>query len=286
MKGFNGVFSRNNLPKLKNGAYIINLDHNKNTGTHWVVIFVEKDEVIYFDSFGVECIPKEIMKRIEHGSLGNKHIKTNIFRIQDNNSIMCGYFCILFIEYILNDKTLNEFFMKKTFGFKSLILKMMETINLEFKELLEDQSNYRLNEINNIKDYFNEEIQYQQSFTNKLTKYLTVFDYSNKILTLFSGTNIFSNVKNKQLLGLITSEFSLSFSLSFGIIIKLQQETNLRKKKHNKLLYLAKNKLDCIEMLISNSIRDGITSHDEFLEILKEKEEYNGLKNEDKIENA
>ena len=104
---------------------------------------------------------------------------------------------------------------------------------------------------------------------------MTVFDYSNKILTVvltvFSGTNIFSSVKNEELLGLITSAFSLSFSLLFRIIIKLQQETKLRKKKHNKLLYLAKNKLDCIEMLISNSIKDGIISHDDFLEILKEK---------------
>ena len=104
---------------------------------------------------------------------------------------------------------------------------------------------------------------------------MTVFDYYNEILTVvltvFSGTNIFSNVENKQLLGLITSVFSLPFSLSFGLIIKLQQETKLRKKNHNKLLHLAKNKLDYIEMLISNSIRDGIISHDEFLEILKEK---------------
>ena len=167
---------------------------------------------------------------------------------------------------------------------------MIETINLEFKELIEDQSNYRLCEISQIKNYFSEEIQYQQYLTNKLSKYLTVFDYSNKILTVvltvFSGTNVFSNVIDKQLLGLITSVFSLSFSLSFGIIIKLQQETKLRKKKHNKLLYLAKNKLDFIEMLISNSIKDGIISQDEFLEILKEKKEYNGLKNEDKIENV
>ena len=140
---------------------------------------------------------------------------------------------------------------------------MIEIINLE------DQSNYRVSEINQIKNYFSEEIQYQQSLTNKLSKNLTVFDYSNKILTVFltvfSGTNIFSNVNNKQSLGLITSVFSLSFSLSFGIIIKLQQETKLRKKKHNKLLYLAKNKLDCIEILISNSIKDGIISHDVFL---------------------
>ena len=158
----------------------------------------------------------------------------------------------------------------------------LETIKLE------DQSHYRLSEISKIKDYFNEEIQYQQFLTSKLSKYLTVFDYANKILTIvlivFSGTNIFSNVKNKQLLGLISSTFSLLVFLSFGIVIKLKQETKLRKKKHKRLLYLAKSKLDCIEMLISNSIKDGIIEHDEFLEILKEEKEYNCLKNEDKVE--
>ena len=98
----------------------------------------------------------------------------------------------------------------------------METINIELKELLEDQSNYRLSKRSQIKNDFNEEIQYQQSLT-------TVFNYSYKILTVvfivLSGTNIFSNVNNEQLLGLITSVFSLSFSLSFGIIIKFQQQS-------------------------------------------------------------
>ena len=107
-KRFNSVYSRNNLPKLKNGTYAIILDHSKNTGTHWVVIFVKEDTVIYFDSFGVEYIPQEIMEKIEHSFLGNKNIKTSIFRIQDNNSTMCGYFCILFIEYMLNNKTLTN----------------------------------------------------------------------------------------------------------------------------------------------------------------------------------
>ena len=112
-----------------------------------------------------------------------------------------------------------------------------------------------------------------------LTKILTVF------LAVFSSTNIFVHVKKKKkLLGLITSIFSLIFSLSFGIIIKLQQETKLRKKKHNKLLYSSKNKLDRIEMLISNSIKDGIISHNEFLEVLKEKKEYDCFKNEDKTD--
>ena len=193
VKGFNGVFSRNNFKK---GVSVINLDHSKNTGTHWVVIFVKSNEVIYFDSFGAEYIPKEIMKKIEHSFLENKNIKTSIFRIQNYNSIMCGYFCILFIECMLNDKTLTDFtnlfspwnfeknddIIKRYFQF--FYKKMMETINLEFKELIEDQSNYRLSEISQIKNYFSEEIQYQQSLTNKLSKYLTVFDYSNKVLTV------------------------------------------------------------------------------------------------------
>ena len=104
MKGFNRVYSRNNLPNLKKGAYVVNLDHSENTGTHWVVIFVREGEVIYSDSFGVEPIPKEIMEKT-----GNKNIKTNIFRIQSFDSIMCGYFCISFIEYMLNNKTLTDF---------------------------------------------------------------------------------------------------------------------------------------------------------------------------------
>ena len=62
---FNGVYSRNNLPnKNKKGAYVINLDEYENMGTHWVSLFVKTDEVIYFDSFGVEHIPKEINKFI------------------------------------------------------------------------------------------------------------------------------------------------------------------------------------------------------------------------------
>ena len=63
---FNGVYSRNNLPnKIKKGEYVINLDENKNIGTHWVSLFVKTIEVIFFYSFGVEHIPKEINKFID-----------------------------------------------------------------------------------------------------------------------------------------------------------------------------------------------------------------------------
>ena len=115
--------------------------------------------------------------------------------------------------------------------------------------------------------------------TNKLSKYLTGFDYTDNILTVFltvfSGTNIFLRVLGeKQLLGLIASVFSLLFCLSSGVVKKLQQETKTRKKKHNKLLYLAKNKLDCVEILVSKSVQDGIIDHNELLAIMKEKNYY------------
>ena len=102
---FNGVYSRNNLPKtIKKGAYVINLDEYKNTGTHWVALFVKPKYTVYFDSFGIEHIPKEIKLTI-----GNKEIKANIFRIQAYDSIMCGYYCIEFINYMLEGKTLLDY---------------------------------------------------------------------------------------------------------------------------------------------------------------------------------
>ena len=101
---FNGVFSRNNLPKKKDGTYIINLDEYEDLGTHWIALFYKKNEIVYFDSFGVEHIPEEIKE-----FAGNKNIIANIFRVQANNSVMCGYFCIGFIDFVLAGKKLTDF---------------------------------------------------------------------------------------------------------------------------------------------------------------------------------
>ena len=102
---FNGVYSRDNLPKtVKNKAYIINLDEYADAGTHWVALYVENNKITYYDSFGVEHVPKEIKRFI-----GHKNIKTNIFRIQGDNSIMCGYFCIGFIDFMFAGKSLIDF---------------------------------------------------------------------------------------------------------------------------------------------------------------------------------
>ena len=74
---FNGVYSRNNLPKIRDGAYLTNLDEFKLIGTHWIALYVNRKNATYFDSFGVKHIPKEIKK-----PLGNKNVITNICRIQ------------------------------------------------------------------------------------------------------------------------------------------------------------------------------------------------------------
>ena len=75
---YNGVYSKNNLPKIKNGAYVINLNEYKSIETHWITLYVNAENVTYFDNFGVEHISKKIEKFIEK----KIYIITNIYRIQ------------------------------------------------------------------------------------------------------------------------------------------------------------------------------------------------------------
>ena len=98
----NSVFSRNNLPRIKDAAYVINLDDKNSKGTHWVSLFIDKSIAVYFDFFGIGYIPQEVLNKIK-----DKSITHNIFRIQDNESMMCGFYCITFIEYMLAGKTLQ-----------------------------------------------------------------------------------------------------------------------------------------------------------------------------------
>ena len=102
---FNGVYSRYNLPnKIKDGVYITNLDEYADIGTHWIVLYANGNTKTNFDSFGVEYIPKKIKKFI-----GNKNIIINVYKIQTYNSVMCGYFCIGFIDSMLQGKSLTGF---------------------------------------------------------------------------------------------------------------------------------------------------------------------------------
>ena len=71
---------------------------------NWIALFCNKNEIVYFHSFGVEHVPEEIKEFV-----GNKNIKANIFRVQANDSVMCGYFCIGFIDFMLAGKKLTDY---------------------------------------------------------------------------------------------------------------------------------------------------------------------------------
>ena len=99
---FKGVYSRNILPKIKDETCVINLDEQESIETHWIFLYVNVDNVTFFDGFGVRYIPKETKKFMD-----NKNFITNIYKIQTYNSIMD--FCIGFIDFMLKDKSLLDY---------------------------------------------------------------------------------------------------------------------------------------------------------------------------------
>ena len=102
---FNGVYSRHNLPdKIKDGAYIVNLDEYSDIETHWIALYVNNKTATYFDSFGIEHISKEVKKFVN-----NQNIIANIFGIQAYDSETCGYFCIGFINCMFMGKSLTDY---------------------------------------------------------------------------------------------------------------------------------------------------------------------------------
>ena len=99
---FNGACSRNNLPnKIKNGVCVINLDQYADVSAHWIALLC-RSEIVYFDNFGVEHVPEEVKEFIR-----NKNIIPNIFWVQANNSIICGYFCMAFTGVMFAGKKLT-----------------------------------------------------------------------------------------------------------------------------------------------------------------------------------
>ena len=85
-------------------AYVRNLDQYGYVGSHWIALFYGRSEIVYFNSFGVEHVSEEIKEFI-----GNKNIIANIFRAQPNDSMICGYSFIRFIDFMLSGKKLTDF---------------------------------------------------------------------------------------------------------------------------------------------------------------------------------
>ena len=86
------------------GAYVINLDEYADVDTHWIALFCNRNKIVYFDGFGVELVPEEIKEFV-----GNKNIKASIFRVQANDSVICGYFCIGFSDFMLAGKKFTDY---------------------------------------------------------------------------------------------------------------------------------------------------------------------------------
>ena len=102
---FNGVFFRGNLLEItKDGGYIVNLDDMGRAGTHWVVIFLNDNRATYFDSFGVEHLLREVLRFLK-----GKDIHANIFRVQPDRSFLCGYYCLKFLDFMFDGKSLMDF---------------------------------------------------------------------------------------------------------------------------------------------------------------------------------
>ena len=156
---------------------------------------------------------------------------------------------------------------------------------------LSEQTKFRLDEISKIENYFIEEINQRKSYSQKLNKYITTFDYIDKILVVLSGTTggvsiiSFTGIILAPV-GIASASFTLFFSLTTGIITKLLNIARKKKKKHDKILMLAKSKLNSIDTLISQALIDMDISHEEFITILKEKDRYKMMKDNLRSENG
>ena len=148
---------------------------------------------------------------------------------------------------------------------------------------LSEQTKFRFDEISKIENCFIEEINQRKLCSKKLSKYVAVFNYIDQALIVLSATSggvsiiSFTSIVGAPV-GIASASLTLFFSLTTGIVKKLLNITRNKKKKHDKILMLAKSKLNSIETLISQALIDMEISHEEFITILKEKDKYEKMK--------
>ena len=156
--------------------------------------------------------------------------------------------------------------------------------NLNVIELTDSTANkYRLDEINKIRDYFNNEIKERKDIIKKLNKYLVTFDYLDKIFIAFSASFGTLSIASYAPVvgtpaGTAGSSLTLIFTIGTGISKSLLNVTKKRKKKHNKIIALAKNKLNTFDTLLSSALNDSEISHEEFTNIITETNIYENIK--------
>ena len=168
--------------------------------------------------------------------------------------------------------------LKRTIKLLKEYLKMNNVIELTStaKPSSSERANkYRLDEINKIRDYFNNEIKERKDIIKKLNKYIVSFDYLDKIFIAFSASFGTLSIASYASVvgtpaGIAGSSLTLIFTIGTGISKSLLKLTKKRKKKHNKIIVLAKNKLNTIDTLLSSALNDSEISHEEFTNINEE----------------
>ena len=140
-----------------------------------------------------------------------------------------------------------------------------------------------MNKISEIEDYFIAEIKERELMSKKLSKYISFFEYFDKSLIVLSVTSggvsiaSFATVVGAPI-GIICASLSLAFSLCTGLVKKLLKATRNKKKKHNKIVMLARSKLNSIESKISEALINNQISHEDFITIINEERNYRELK--------
>ena len=163
-----------------------------------------------------------------------------------------------------------------------LLKEYLRINNLNFIELT-NVNKYRLDEIIKTRDYFNNEINEKKDIIKKLNKYLVSFDYLDKIFIALSASfGTLSIAPYASVVGIPAgiagSSLTLIFTVGTGIRKSLLKVTKKRKKKHNKIIALAKNKLNTIDTLLSSALNDSEISHEEFTNIINEAKIYENIK--------
>ena len=144
---------------------------------------------------------------------------------------------------------------------------------------LKDLTKYRLDETNKIKDYFNAEIKERKDIIKKISKYIVAFDYADKLfITLSASFGTLSIASYATIVGIPVgiagASLTLIFTITTGVVKTLLNITRKKKKKHNKIITLARSKLNIIENLLSQSLIDFEITHEEFSKIIHEKNNY------------
>ena len=148
---------------------------------------------------------------------------------------------------------------------------------------LTNVNKYRIDEINKTRDYFNNEIKERKDIIKKLIKQLVGFDYLEKIFIILSASFGTLSIPSYASVvgtpaGIVGSSLTLIFTIGTGISKSLLKVTKKRKKKHNKIIALAKNKLNTIDTLLSSALNDFKISHEEFSNIITEENIYENIK--------